>query len=97
MTLFLTKNLYFRNKIPSWHLFLLGSYFHTRPITPLFKILWGDGCIGVPHLKFWGRTVPSPPLSLRPCSAHSTSLYQLLARQSSFKMAIYLSSLCLFH
>src|SRR6218665_434082 len=43
-----------------------------------FQNIVGDGCIGVPHLKFWGRTVPSPPLSLRPCSSHSTSLYQLL-------------------
>src|SRR6218665_4147505 len=39
-----------------------------------FSKYWGDQCMGRPPTSiFWGGTVPSAPLRLRPCSAAVTA------------------------
>src|SRR6218665_959767 len=60
MTFFLKKNLYFINKFPTLHIFLVSWYFATHPITLLLEIL-GTIAWAVPHLKFLGDRPPSLP------------------------------------
>ena len=64
------KNHYFRKEFLYETPFLFGSYFRALPTTLLLKILWGDGFMGRPHLKFLGNRPPSPPLGLRPWTQH---------------------------
>jgi len=76
MTLFLTKNLYFRTKHSSMTL-LVSSYFASHPITVLleFSKYWGDGRIIRPHTSnfFLGTVSPkSPPVCVRE-KAHATA------------------------
>ena len=76
MTLFLTKNLYFRTKHSSMTL-LVSSYFASHPITVLleFSKYWGDGRIIRPHTSnfFLGTIAPkSPPVCVRE-KAHATA------------------------
>ena len=56
MALFFTKNLYFRQKIPSWH-------FHTHPITLLLEILGRRMHGPSPTSNFGGTVSPSPSKS----------------------------------
>src|SRR6218665_302783 len=49
------------------HLFTLFMLSYA-PYKHYFSKYWGDGCMGHPHLRFFGGTVPIVPLGLRPCS-----------------------------
>src|SRR6218665_697728 len=66
MTLFFTKNLYFR-KIPPLHLFLVSSYFATHPTTLLLEILGGRMHWPPPPKILEGDRTLQSPLSLHPC------------------------------
>src|SRR6218665_2020423 len=63
---FLTRKTTISEKTSFRTLFLLCSYFRARPTTLLLKILGGTDAWAVPHLKFFGGTVPPVPLGLRP-------------------------------
>ena len=69
MTLFFTKNIYFRKDMSSLTPFLVCSYFGTFPITLHLQILWGR-MHGPSPTSNLGGNVPQSLLSLRQCALH---------------------------